>query len=249
MSRSESTQRAFQPLLRILAPVAFVLVAGAATAQAPDPEPAPPRIHVTGEATVTASPDRAEIDLGVVTQAGTARAASQANAKRARALLEAIRELVESDAVVRTGSYSVRPEYRHPREGGRPEIVSFTATHVVHVETSRVERVGELVDAAVAAGANQIQRLELTLADEAELRAEALKRAAHNARAKADALAEALDLEILRVHRVQEGGVDIVPVRLEAARVRAEAAAVPTPVEAGPIELRAHVTLIVDVSP
>ena len=59
---------------------------------------APPEIRVTGTATVRAEPERAEIDLGVVTQAATAKEAADANAEKLEAVIAAVRE-----ALGRTG--------------------------------------------------------------------------------------------------------------------------------------------------
>ena len=68
----------------------LVLLAPSAEAQQDRPRPRVPSITVTGEATISAEPNQAQIDIGVVTQARTAPEASKENAERVtRVLAEA----------------------------------------------------------------------------------------------------------------------------------------------------------------
>lgn len=91
-----------------------------------------------------------------------------------------------------------------------------------------------------------IQALRFELKDEQAVRAQALRQAASRARSKADALASALNLQIVRVLSVSEaGGPVVVPMR-EAMLARASADPA-TPIEPGTIEVRATVNLVVEV--
>jgi len=212
-----------------------------------------PEIRVTGEATLSIEPDQAEIDLGVVTQAPTARAASEANATKLDAVLTAIRNIigdVSGSGKIETTNYSLRPNYTRPRDGGEATIASYTVTNTVRASGVAIDTTGELIDAAIAAGANNVQRLNFTVADAETPRLRALGDAARQARAKAEALAAALELEIVRVLSVAEGTPVVVrPYTPRAAMMQAEAAAPPTPVEPGAVEVHASVTLRVHVMP
>lgn len=221
-----------------------------ASAQDPTEKEAPPSIRVTAEATVTAPPDEALIEIGVVTQAEEAKTAAAENARSLDAVRGEVRKLLASKAQLQTIGYSVRPNYRYPKEGGEPKIVGYTATNVLQVKTDQLDQVGAVVDAATQAGSNHIQRLQFRLKREDTVRAEALRQAAVTARAKADAIASALDLRVVRVLRVEEGGPVAVPIVRAAQRPLAEASArVPTPVEAGTLDVRATITLTVEVAP
>ena len=169
---------------------------------------ATPEIRVTGEATLNIEPDQAEIDLGVVTQAPTARAASEANATKLDAVLTALRNIipdVSGKGKIETTNYSLRPNYTRPRGGGEATIASYTATNTVRASGVAIDATGELIDVAIEAGANNVQRLNFTVADTETPRLRALGDAARQARAKAEALAAALGLEIVRVLSVAEG--------------------------------------------
>ena len=235
--------------MAVLAVVAFVVPAASGFA---DDEPVgkavPAVIRVTGEATIDAKPDLAEINLGVVTQAETGQAAAAQNAKKQDAVLGELRKAMGAAAEIKTISYSLSPNYRYPKEGGQPTISGYTASNVVRVTTGELDRVGEVIDIATRSGANAVNSLQFTLKDEQAAASQALREAAIQARAKADALASALKVRIVRVLQAEEGGQPIRPMRLEAASFRGAEAA-PTPVEPGTIEVRATVTLTVEIVP
>ena len=238
-------------LLRVLV-VTMGLVAMAqagAWAQESGDKAARPTIRVGGEATINAKPDQAELSLGVVTQAATGQAAAAQNAQKLDAVLVQLRKILGSGAEIKTLGYSLTPNYRYPKEGGQPTISGYTASNVVEVKTGDLSQVGKLIDIATQSGANTVQSLRFTLKDEQPVLAQALRQAAVKARAKADALASALGVKIVRVLQVDEGGQPIRPVFAEAMAMRAsDSAAPPTPVEPGTIEVRATVTLAVEIA-
>lgn len=204
-------------------------------------------IQTTGEATVSAPPDRARLDIGVTTQAATSQAAAEQNAQKLAATLARLRGVLGQNADIRTIAYSLNPVYRYPREGGQPTITGYTATNIVRATIDDLTLVGRVIDAATQAGANQIQQLQFTLKDEQRVQAQALKEAAVKARQKAEAIADALNLRVLRIVTVSEGGQTVVPVREVAMAARVADAVQTTPIEAGTIEIRASIGLVVEV--
>ena len=231
---------------RLLPLVVLTLIGAGAAAQEPAERPTPPSIRVSGEATVTVQPDQARIDIGVTTQAQTAQVAAANNAQRVETVLAELRRALGAGAEIKTVSYSLNPDYRYPKEGGKPTITGYTATNVVRVTLNELTRIGQAIDAATQSGANQIQRLQFTLKDEQAAQSQALRAAAVKAKAQAGALAQALGLKIGRVLSVVEGGMGVQPIMRDVMIARAEAAA-STPVEPGAIEVRAIVTLTVEI--
>ncbi len=229
----------------------LTLVTCAALAPALAEQPPVSSIRVTGDARVTAKPDRVQIDIGVVTRAAQSQDAASQNARQVDAVLAAVRKVAGPTASLRTISYSLNPNYRyHPKEGGEPTIEGYTALNVVQITLDDLGRIGTVIDAATQAGANRIQGIQFTLRDQDAVRAQALREAATRARAEADVLAAALGLKVLRVLTVEESSPRIMPVRVYGGAMRAEAAAeAPTPVEAGTLDVTADVTLSVEVGP
>ena len=208
--------------------------------------PRSPHITVSGDAVISAEPDQAELDIGVVTQSRTAPEASKENAERlARVLAEVKKQLGKGDEV-KTSGYSLAPNYRYP-QGGKPEIVGYTASNTLRIKTSNLNLAGRLIDSAMQTGANNVQRLVFTLKDELSAQLEALKTASAKAKTKAEATAASLGLKIVRIVAVNEGERVVQPVFRQMA-ARAEAASAPTPIEPGTVEVRSTVSMTVEVS-
>jgi uncharacterized protein len=231
--------------------VAALILAGSALAQREAvPQPNVPTVRAQGRATVSARPDQVRIDIGVVSQGKTAKAAAAANATLFSEVMAALKGLVGTGGEIQTAGYSVHPDYRYPREGGTPTIAGYTATNVVRVTTSKVEGAGDIIDAVSTKGANAIRGIHFSVKDERALRGRALREAARNARENADAMASGLGLKVLRVQRIEEAGAPIVrPMQMEMMQARAAAAdaAPPTPVAPGEIEVEAQVTITAEL--
>jgi len=222
-----------------------------AWAQGAAAPPALSSIRVSGDARVSARPDRVLIDLGVQTQAPLSQDAASANARQLEAVLAAVRKAGGPGAQLKTLTYSLSPNYQYHSSGGEPTIVGYTALNVVQVTLDELARIGDVIDAATRAGANRVQGIQFTLRDQDAVRAAALREAATRARAEADVLAGALSLRVLRVLTAEESSPQIIPVRarMAVARAAVSAAEVPTPVEAGTLEVSASVALTVEVGP
>jgi uncharacterized protein YggE len=220
-----------------------------ARAQAPEESLPRPSIRVTGEATLTAKPDRAEIGIGVVTEAKTAKAAAAENTQRLDAVISGLRKALGPSADIKTTGYSLQPIYSAPKPGAARAVEGYSATNIVQVRTEDLTQVGAIIDLATQSGANKIHSLVFTLKDEQSIRTQALREAAVRAREKADAIASALGAKIIRVLLAEESGPVVRPMLRESFAMAAESRVVPTPVEPGTIEVHATVTLTVEISP
>lgn len=237
--------------MKILAFITVALLASttAAYSQQRSERTRPPSITVNGEATIAADPDQAQIDIGVTTQARTAPDASRENAERLARVLAEVKKILGKDDEVKTSGYALNPQYRYP-QGGKPEIVGYQANNMVRIKMGKIEDVGKIIDAAMQSGANNINRLAFTLKDEDAARLDALKQASAKAKAKAEAIAASLGLKIVRIASVSEGERSIQPIYRVAPMARAEglAAAAPTPIEQGTVDVRSTVSLVAEVS-
>jgi uncharacterized protein YggE len=229
----------------ILVAVAIMLSGSVMAQDTPDKNPRP-SIRVMGEATITAKPDQAQIDIGVVTQAQNAQEAASQNAQKVDAVITALRTAMGAGADIKTVSYSLSPNYRYPERGGQPTITGYTASNTVQIKTDNLTQVGKIIDIGTQSGANNIQSLRFMLKDEQASRAQALREAAMKARAKADALASALGVKFVRVLFVEESG-QVGPIPMYD-RAEMKAAGPQTPIEAGTIDVRATVMLTVEVA-
>ncbi|MEX0802884.1 MAG: SIMPL domain-containing protein [Candidatus Binatia bacterium] len=227
---------------------AVLLFTSTLHAQQDEPRMRPPSVTAHGEAVITAEPDQAQIDIGVVTQARNAPDAAKENADKLSRVMAAVKKILGKDDEVKTAGYSLNPTYRYP-QGGKPEITGYTATNILRIKTGALENVGKLIDAGMQAGANHINRLIFTLKDEQAAQVQALRLASQKAKNKADEMASALGLKTIRVLSVIEGERGVRPILAQARGAQMEAMAAATPVEAGTIEVHSSVTLTAEIGP
>jgi len=218
-------------------------LAGSANAS----ERTPATLRVVGEATATAAPDVAWLDLAVVSDAATAEEAVRNTAKGLDAVLAALRKSLGESGTLATQGYHVTPRYQYDKTTSRPRLDGYSARGGLVVTLRDLERVGRAIDSATGAGANEIGGLRFGWRDEAPRRAEALAAAARDARARAQVLASALDLSVARVLSVEELGSDLPQPMLRAQAFMAESKSAATPIEAQDVVVRARVALVVEV--
>ena len=193
-------------------------------------------IAVSGVGTIRVAPDVAFVTLGVETRAETAREAQEANAATMTNVLDAIKARNVPESAIQTRGLSLAPIVE--AEG---EVTGFVAQNHVVVRLTDIARVGEVVDAAVGAGANAAGGVRFGLADEAAAVQRALDAAARDARGKADAVAKAIGVELSAVESVVEE-TSVSPLTAEADS-RAAATA-PTPVEPGELDVTARLRVV-----
>lgn len=183
-------------------------------------------LTVVGEATRSVAPDVAELTVGVQTTSTSAAQALRENAARMLHVAQAIVALGVSQTDVETTGLSVSPLYPslYPqlgqpqwpmvspyRQPGSPAIASevqplvgYRVSSTARVLVRDTKRSGELLDTAVAAGANASLGIVFRLWDDLAVRRAVLEAAGREARAKADALAAAVGKQLGDPIRVTE---------------------------------------------
>ena len=162
-------------------------------------------LSVSASADATRVPDVATISTGVVTQAADANAAMRANAVQMDKVMAAIRAAGIAERDIQTAGINLNPQYKYV-ENQPPSIVGYQASNTVNVKVRDLSKLGKVLDAFVANGANQLNGpgFEVDKPDEAydEARLAALKKA----QARADTYAAALGMKVRRIVSINEGG-------------------------------------------
>jgi len=155
-------------------------------------------ISVTGTGVAKAKPDRAVISLSVVTQADTAEKAVSENADKMDRVVRAVRTMGILENQTETSAYSLSPVWEYPKEDS-PRIVGYMCSNMIRVTVKDLNKVGGIIDAAVAAGANQVSSLQFTISEEAmrQLELEALSLAVKDAASKASTIATAAGITLI----------------------------------------------------
>ena len=199
----------------IITAIVFWLSTAGVHAQEHDQRFKAPSVTANGEAVITAEPDQAHI--GIVTQARNAPEAAKGNAEKTSRVMAEIKKLLGKGDEIKTASYTLHPNYRYP-QGGKPELVGYTATNVLRIKTDSLANVGKLIEAGMQSGANAINRLLFTLKDEHGAQLQALRAAAQKAKTKVEEMAAALGLKVVQVLSVTEGERGVRPIVMAQAR-------------------------------
>jgi hypothetical protein len=211
-------------------------------------------LAVSGDGEARVAPDEATVRLGVTAQAPTARAAQEQVSRTANAILDGVRKLGVPAEQIQTSDLNLSPLYSQNRPGGtgdngEPRISGYQASNLVTIRLTRLDLVGPVVDAGLGAGANRLDGVTFGLRDDQGARAEALTAAVGSARSKAQALARALKVRLVRILDVAEGGVRVAPPPMGGPSMRVAAMAESTPVAAGQVGVSAGVTVRWEIEP
>lgn len=153
-------------------------------------------VSVTGTGQVSAVPDRANVHMSIVSRAKELDAAQADAAKVTAAVLSLTDKLnIKRNKVDTTGA-TVRPDYRWNRETEQQDLRGYIAERQMNVKVDDLDRLGMLVEGAVAAGVNQVSPPQLDSSRREALHRDALAMAAKDARANAEVLAEALGAKL-----------------------------------------------------
>ena len=180
--------------------LALALPMGAASA-AETTAPTPATITIGGTGTAYIAPDTAEITVGVVTEEADAARTHAENAAQTARVHNAVRALGVADRDIQTVHYDFSQRY-DMRDGSRSEVIGYTAQNSVVITVRDLNNVGKIIDAALANGANRIDSLNFTASDTSAAKNEALTDAVHGAKEKAQAVASALGVRLVRIANV-----------------------------------------------
>lgn len=176
--------------------LALVIPTGIAAA-----EEAPATLTVGGVGVARIAPDTAEITVGVITEAKDAAKAHADNAAATARVHNAVKALGVADRDIQTVHYDFSQRY-DTRESGRSEVIGYTAQNSVVITVRSLNNVGKVIDAALANGANRIDSLNFTASDTSLAKNAALADAVRSAQGKAQAMANALGVRLVRIANV-----------------------------------------------
>jgi uncharacterized protein len=222
---------------------AAVFAAATASAQTPSTT-SEPVVVVTGDGVVKAAPDQAFVTFAVENRSKNFKDAQTQNATTMSAVHSRLSGLGLPKDAIRTLSYDLHLE--SDWVNGRQVPRGYVARNTIEARVDDITRVGEIIDAAIGAGANSVHNVRFDLKQRDALEREALKRATADARARAESAAAGAGATIGRVVRVEEpmrGGYPMPPPMPMMREMAQDARAASTPVVAGEIEIRATVVL------
>jgi len=166
----------------------------------------PSAISVTGEARISVPPDLAQIDGGVISEAKTAREASDANNAAMGKVLLALKGAGIDEKDYQTSRLSLQPQSSPSRSGGPPVITGYRASNRVTIRLRDVTKVANVIDTLVGAGANDIGGISFMVSQASKLLDDAREQAIADARRKAEIYARAAGVTLGEPLNISEGG-------------------------------------------
>jgi uncharacterized protein YggE len=166
-------------------------------------EEVPGTITVVGEGIVRIKPDIAQATVGVEVVKPTVREATDEVSQVMDAVVETLKEQGISDKDIQTSNFSVWTDYSYGPDDTQRET-TYRVSNQVNITIRDLDSVGDVLDAAIEAGANNIYGVTFSLDDPTQLESEAREKAVENARAEAEELAELTGLQLGRVVSVSE---------------------------------------------
>ncbi|MBR6009385.1 MAG: SIMPL domain-containing protein [Clostridia bacterium] len=163
------------------------------------------KLTVTGNGETRISADTAVISLGVSARDKNVLKAQQQVNEAIAAIRKALIGLGVSEENITTDYISIGAVYDYSFDLAR--LTAYSATTTLAVKVTDIDKVGTLIDAAFASGANDLNGITFSASDTEQAKAESLKMAVENAKAKAEILAEAAGLRITGIEVISEGGV------------------------------------------
>jgi uncharacterized protein YggE len=236
---------------RVLLPsgvlLAAAVFAAASAAQAQEAKPAPEaRIIVAGDGSISVAPDYARIRSGVTSRAKTAKEAADANAKAMAAIMAALTGAGIESKDIQTSRFSVQPVYVYA-PNTEPKLTSFSASNQVSVTIRPIDKVSDVLDKLIAAGATDAGSVEFLHSDTTKTLDRAREAAMADARRKAEVYARAGGLNLGGVAWVTEDA-SFAPMPKVAMPRAALAPGGPPPISAGEDTLSVHITVGYDVA-
>jgi len=194
-------------------------------------------VTVSGESSVSVAPDVAMIRIGVSSKGKDARTASASNAKQMNGVLAAIKQSGIADRDIQTSRLSLQPQY-DPDKSGRARLTGFQVINQLTVKIRNIASLPDVLDHAIAAGANEMSGIEFMVSQHSRLLDQARAEAIADARRKADLYAKAAGAKLGPVVSISEEGT-VSPPHPVMQAMRAGA----VPVAPGEQTLRAMVTV------
>jgi uncharacterized protein YggE len=249
LPRAGTDRRKFARPLLVAAALALSALATAACAQqaAPMASGDGTLLSVSAQAEAHRIPDVATVSAGVVTQAADANAAMRANAAQMDKVMASVRAAGIAERDIQTTGINVNPQYVYA-ENTPPKITGYQASNTVSLKVRDIGKLGKVLDALVASGANQVNGPSFEIDQPEEAYDEARRGALEKAQARAAMYAKTLGLKVRRIVSISEGAgfqpPRPMPMMAMAARGKAE---MDTAVSPGETTLSANLDVVFEL--
>jgi uncharacterized protein YggE len=224
--------------------ISLVLIAGLSlTACSSQPANMPASgLSVTGTGSVYLVPDVVDLDLGVQTQSVSVGSAVASNNRLSAAVLAALTDQGVASSDIQTTYFSVTPQQMFDVTGAPTGQVTYWVDNTVHVRLRQPDKLGDVLQAAIGAGANNVQGVTYSVADPTQAQDEARQKAIDIAQNRAHLLASAAGVTLGEPQTISSS-VGLPGPRTTGAAAAEAPAGTTVPVSPGSLEVQVQVTI------
>lgn len=202
---------------------------------------------IDGDGRVSGKPTLGQIDLGLLSEGTEVATVQTDNTQKVNAITAGLKAMGISADDIQTSNYSISPKYDYTN--GSSKLVGYTVSQSLTVKVRDMTKLGAVLAKAGQLGSNQVNGVSFTIDDPTELKQQARKKALENARTKAQELADALGVEIVRVVSFSESSGQNVPqpyYRTMAEGMGGGPAAVPD-IQTGSLDVQSQVSVTFEI--
>lgn len=197
-------------------------------------------ITVTGSGVVETSPNYVQLQVEVRTEGEEVQPTQAENAEIMNRVIESLLALNIPREQIQTAAYNVFPQYDFIE--GKQVFRGYLVTNAIRIKIADAEKVGIVIDTAVANGANSVSSIQFGLENPELVYQQALMKALQNAQTKAQTIAQTMKLSlhpqpISIVEEQQQNGPELYRTFSMASSQAG------TPIEQGEITITANVTV------
>ena len=205
-------------------------------------------INVSGTGTVDLSPDIAQVNIGVRSQSPDVSQALEENTSNAEAIIQQLMDLGVAQKDIQTRNFNVFPQQnREPGpEGEIEETQIFVVENTVSVTVRDLDSLGEILTAVIQEGANTIHGVTFDVEDRKAAMIEARGLAIENAKAQAEAIAEAAGVSLGAIYAIGIDESSGTPVS-RAMEMPAAAAGGEVPISGGQLTIRVAANITYEI--
>lgn len=209
-------------------------------------QPATRLLTVSGAGQVSLKPDIAYINVGVHTEKPSAAEAVAENNTNTQKLIEALKAAGVDANDIQTTNFSIWQNNQNGPDG-KPTGSTYMVDNTVYLTVRKLSQLGDLLDAAVKAGANNVNSIQFDVADKTQAMSQARAEAVKTAKTQADELANAAGVTLGEIQSIQYFDSSPSPVFQGKGMGGGAAADMAVPINPGQIQITVTVTLAYEI--
>lgn len=200
---------------------------------------------VQGEGKISAKPTLAEVDLGLYSEGQDVGRVQDNNSTKVNGIVAAMKQMGIADADIQTSNYHIGPKLEWP--GGVQVVTGYIVSQNLKIKIRDLDKVGTVLAKAGDLGANQVNGVRFTIDDPTELRQQARTKAIEDAKKKAQELADAMGVRVVKVVTFSESSGGTTPPILYRAMEDASLKAAVPDIQSGSLDVETNVSVTFEI--